>query len=319
VNRVGRFQLFAVQPIILTVTLIAIMTIAGLLTPGFLTFRHLMMILYCNTMLGILALAQTLVILSGGIDLSIGSTYWITVMLGALFMVDGSFILPSIVCIIVGAAIGTINGLGISRLKIPHVVMTLAMMIILTGTLYVTTGGGGQGRAAPELISLSTGRISGLPIISLVWISLTLLFYIVLRMTAFGWKVRALGSNLSACYCSGISIWKVQVLVYMLSGTLAALAGLLYLGWARTPYPTFQSGAGVGANIMLQSIAAVIIGGTLFSGGRGGVERTFLGVLVLAVSFSILSMAGWRVEWQIMLNGLIILAIVGLHSRIGHR
>ncbi|MCK4788401.1 MAG: ABC transporter permease [Desulfobacteraceae bacterium] len=318
-NRVGRFQLFAIQPIILTVTLIAIMTIAGLLTPGFLTFRHLMMILYCNTMLGILALAQTLVILSGGIDLSIGSTYWITVMLGALFMVDGSFILPSIVCIIVGAAIGTINGLGISRLKIPHVVMTLAMMIILTGTLYVTTGGGGRGRAAPELISLSTGRIFGLPIISLVWISLTLLFYIVLRMTAFGWKVRALGSNLSACYCSGISIWKVQVLVYMLSGTLAALAGLLYLGWARTPYPTFQSGAGVGANIMLQSIAAVIIGGTLFSGGRGGVERTFLGVLVLAVLFSILSMAGLGVEWQIMLNGLIILAIVGLHSRIGHR
>lgn len=316
-NRVGRFQLFAVQPIILTVTLIAIMTIAGLLTPGFLTFRHLMMILYCNTMLGILALAQTLVILSGGIDLSIGSTYWITVMLGALFMVDGSFILPSIVCIIVGAAIGTINGLGISRLKIPHVVMTLAMMIILTGTLYVTTGGGGRGRAAPELISLSTGRIFGLPIISLVWISLTLLFYIVLRMTAFGWKVRALGSNLSACYCSGISIWKVQVLVYMLSGALAALAGLLYLGWARTPYPTFQSGAGVGANIMLQSIAAVIIGGTLFSGGRGGVERTFLGVLVLAVLFSILSMAGLGVEWQIMLNGIMILAIVGVHSRIG--
>lgn len=316
-NRVGRFQLFAVQPIILTVTLIAIMTIAGLLTPGFLTFRHLMMILYCNTMLGILALAQTLVILSGGIDLSIGSTYWITVMLGALFMVDGSFILPSIVCIIVGAAIGTINGLGISRLKIPHVVMTLAMMIILTGTLYVTTGGGGRGRAAPELISLSTGRIFGLPIISLVWISLTLLFYIVLRMTAFGWKVRALGSNLSACYCSGISIWKVQILVYMLSGALAALAGLLYLGWARTPYPTFQSGAGVGANIMLQSIAAVIIGGTLFSGGRGGVERTFLGVLVLAVLFSILSMAGLGVEWQIMLNGIMILAIVGVHSRIG--
>lgn len=316
-NRVGRFQLFAVQPIILTVTLIAIMTIAGLLTPGFLTFRHLMMILYCNTMLGILALAQTLVILSGGIDLSIGSTYWITVMLGALFMVDGSFILPSIVCIIVGAAIGTINGLGISRLKIPHVVMTLAMMIILTGTLYVTTGGGGRGRAAPELISLSTGRIFGLPIISLVWISLTLLFYIVLRMTAFGWKVRALGSNLSACYCSGISIWKVQVLVYMLSGALAALAGLLYLGWARTPYPTFQSGAGVGANIMLQSIAAVIIGGTLFSGGRGGVERTFLGVLVLAVLFSILSMAGLGMEWQIMLNGIMILAIVGVHSRIG--
>ena len=316
-KRIGGFQLSAIQPLILILALLVIMAIAGLITPGFLTFFHLKMILYCNTMLGILALAQTLVILSGGIDLSIGAIYWITVMVGALLMVDGRFILPSIVCIIVGAAIGTINGLGISRLKIPHVVMTLAMMIILTGTLYVTTGGGGRGRAAQELISLSTGRIFGFPIITLVWISLTVLFYVILKVTAFGWKVRALGSSLSASHCSGISIWKVQVLVYMISGTLAAVAGLLYLGWARTPYPTFQSGAGVGANIMLESIAAVIIGGTLFLGGRGGVERTFLGVLVLAVLFSILSMAGLGVEWQIMLNGIIILAIVGVHSRIG--
>jgi ribose transport system permease protein len=316
-KRIGGFQLSATQPLILVLALIVISAIAGFITPGFLTFFHLKMILYCNTMLGILALAQTLVILSGGIDLSIGAIYWITVMVGALLMVDGRFILPSIVCIIVGAAIGTINGLGISRLKIPHVVMTLAMMIILTGTLYVTTGGGGRGRAAQELISLSTGRIFGFPIITLVWISLTVLFYVILKVTAFGWKVRALGSSLSASHCSGISIWKVQVLVYMISGTLAAVAGLLYLGWARTPYPTFQSGAGVGANIMLESIAAVIIGGTLFLGGRGGVERTFLGVLVLAVLFSILSMAGLGVEWQIMLNGIIILAIVGVHSRIG--
>jgi ribose transport system permease protein len=195
--------------------------------------------------------------------------------------------------------------------------MTLAMMIILTGTLYVTTGGGGRGRAAPELIQLSIGRVWGFPIITLVWIVLTVLFFIILKMTAFGWKVRALGSNILACHCSGISISRVQIAVYMISGILAALAGLFYLGWARTPYPTFQHGAGVGADIMLQSVAAVIIGGTLFSGGRGGVVRTFLGVLVLAVLFSVLSMAGLGEEWQIMLNGLIILAIVGVHSRVG--
>jgi len=314
-NGLRRFQIYSIQPMILIIALIVISTIAGLLTPGFLTFRHIKMVLYCNTMLGILALAQTLVILSGGIDLSIGATYWMTIMLGSLLMAKGDFTIPSIVCIITGAVIGIINGLGISRLKIPHVVMTLAMMIILTGALYVTTGGGGRGRAAPELIRLSTGKVSGFPIITLMWILLTILFAIITKLTAFGWKMRALGSNLLACYCSGISIWRVQVLVYMISGTLAAFAGLLYLGWARTPYPTFQSGAGVGADIMLQSISAVIIGGTLFSGGRGGVERTFLGVLVLSVLFSVLSMAGLGVEWQIMLNGIIILVIVGTYSR----
>jgi ribose transport system permease protein len=289
--------------------------VAGVLQPAFLTFSHLMLILYVNTMVGILALAQTLVILSGGIDLSIGSTYWITIMTGAVLMVNGEFLIPSLVCIGLGAVIGIVNGLGISRLKIPSVVMTLAMLVILTGTLYVTTGGGGRGRAAQAIIEFSTGKVFGIRNIVLVWILLTVLFYVILKKTTFGWRVRALGSNPLACYCSGVSIWKVQVLVYMISGILAALSGLFYLGWARTPYPTFQSGAGVGANITLQSIAAVIIGGTLFSGGRGGVERTFMGVLIVGILFSILSMVGLGLEWQMMLSGVLILAIVGAHSR----
>jgi ribose/xylose/arabinose/galactoside ABC-type transport system permease subunit len=267
-------------------------------------------------MLGILALAQTLVLLAGGIDMSLGSTYWITIMTGAMFMSEGKFILPALFCILLGLLIGLVNGVGISLFRIPHVVMTLAMMVILTGVLYVTTGGGGRGRAAPVLIELSTGRVGGFPIITIVWIGLTLIFFFMLRITSFGWKVRALGCSLTTCHLSGIRYRRVQICVYMLSGFLAAIAGLFYLGWARTPYPTFQSGAGVGANITLDSIAAVVIGGTLFTGGRGGVERTFLGVLILAVLFSILSMLGLGMEWQIMLNGIIILAIVGIYSRI---
>ncbi|MBA7669234.1 hypothetical protein ES703_77363 [subsurface metagenome] len=144
-NRSERLQLSTIQPLILILSLIIIMAVAGALTPGFLTLKHLATVLYCNTMLGILALAQTLVILSGGIDMSIGSTYWITIMVGAMFMADGNFIVPAIICIILGSVIGIINGIGISWLKIPPVVMTLAMMVILTGVLYVTTGGGGRG------------------------------------------------------------------------------------------------------------------------------------------------------------------------------
>ena len=305
-----------IQPLIMIAALLVIAVIAGLLTPGFLTYRHITTVLYCNTMLGILALAQTLVLLSGGIDMSIGSTYWITIMTGAMLMTDSKFILPAMCCIILGLLIGLINGIGIALFRIPHVVMTLAMMVILTGVLYVTTGGGGRGRAAPVLIELSTGRVGGIPIITIVWMVLTLLFFLILRITSFGWKVRALGCSLTTCHLSGIRYRRVQICVYMLSGLLAAISGLFYLGWARTPYPTFQSGAGVGANITLDSIAAVVIGGTLFTGGRGGVERTFLGVLILAVLFSILSMLGLGMEWQIMLNGIIILAIVGIYSRI---
>ncbi len=305
-----------IQPLIMIVALIVIMGVAGAITPGFLTLKHLSNVMYCNTMLGILALSQTLVILSGGIDMSVGSIYWITIMTGAMLMADGSFVLPALLCIVLGCVIGLVNGIGISFFRIPHVVMTLAMMIILTGVLYVTTGGGGRGRAAESLIALSTGRVAGIPIITIVWIVLTVLLFLVLRFTSFGWKIRALGCSIVTCHLSGIRYRRVQILVYVLSGLLAAIAGLFYLGWARTPYPTFQSGAGVGAALSLDSIAAVIIGGTLFTGGRGGVERTFLGVLVVAVLFSILSMLGLGMEWQIMLNGFIILVIVGVYSRL---
>ena len=303
------------QIAILVLALILIMAVASVATPGFLTYRHLTMILYVNTMLGILALAQTLVILSGGLDLSIGSIYWISIMTGALLMVKGNTLNPALACLLLGAGIGFINGVAIAKLKIPHVVMTLAMLIILTGVLYVTTGGGGRGRATEQLISFSTGRILDFPIISMVWILLSILFYFVLKITPFGWRIRALGCNPIASRCSGIQVQHIQISVYMLSGLLAALAGLFYLGWARTPYPTFQSGAGVGADITLKSIAAVVIGGTLFTGGCGGVERTFLGVIILSFLYSILIMAGLGVEWQIMLTGVIIISVVGVYSQ----
>ncbi len=315
-DKINRFQLFRLQPVLLAFLLVIIVIIATILQPGFLSYFHITMILYTNSILGILALAQTLCILSGGLDLSLGSTYWITIMTGAMLMSNHSLFFSIIICLLLGAVIGFINGIGISWLKIPNVVMTLAMMIFITGTLYVTTGGGGKGKAADSLIKFSTRRIMGFPLITIIWIILTILFFLLLKNTPFGWKIRSLGNNLKASYCSGISVSNIQISTYTISGILAAIGGLLYLGWARTPYPTFQSGAGVGADIMLQSIAAVIIGGTLFSGGRGGVVRTFLGVLVLSVLFSILSMLGLGYEWQTMLNGLIILIVVGIHSQL---
>jgi ribose transport system permease protein len=309
------------QPIILVGALVVLILISGILTPGFLTYRHLTTILYANTMLGILALAQTIVLISGGLDMSIGSIYWVSITFGAVLMVNsnGNTIIPVLICIALGTFTGFINGIGIAKLKIPHVVMTLAMMIAITGIIYVSTGGGLKGRATDALIEFSTGRVLGFPIITMIWIFFTIIFYYILKMTSFGWKIKALGSNLIASYCSGIQVERLQIIVYSLSGFLASISGLFYLGWARKPYQTFQSGGGVGAELTLETLTAVVIGGTMFSGGRGGVGRTFIGVFILAILNSILVMAGLGFEWKLIMHGLIIVIVVGVYSVMKNR
>jgi ribose transport system permease protein len=311
-----KLQPGSMQVMILILALTLLVVIASIFTPGFLSYLHITTVLYANTMLGILALAQTLVILSGGLDMSLGSIYWISIMVGAVLMADsgGSTFIPVLVCLFLGVLAGFINGVGIAKFKIPHVVMTLAMMIALTGVLYVTTGGGLKGRASEDLIAFSTGRIFGFPIISIIWILITILLFFILKITSFGWRIRALGSNLIASRCSGIRVERVQIWIYMISGLLASVSGLFYLGWARKPYQVFQSQAGIGANLTLESITAVVIGGTLFSGGTGGVERTFLGVLILAILDSILVMAGLGYEWKMMMHGIIIIIVVAVYS-----
>ncbi|MGM0366219.1 MAG: ABC transporter permease [Actinomycetota bacterium] len=305
--------------------LLLVIVIGGIITPQFFNINHIINILYLNSILGILAISQTLVIITGGIDMSVGATYWLVIMLGAQFM-KGEFLWgPILICLLIGVSIGFINGFCIAKLKIPFVVMTLAMMVIITGVLYVTTGGGGGGKSAEALTRLSIQRIllfgsfRGIPVRFLIWVFIAIIFALILNRTSLGWKIRALGSNMQASILSGINTESIQIFVYTISGLLAVIAGLLYLGQAKTPYPTFQSGAGVGGSITLQTIATVVLGGTFFYGGNGGVGRTFLGVVFISILYSILNMVGLHEEWQVIFNGLIILIIVGLYSKMKSR
>jgi ribose transport system permease protein len=320
-GKLQQFFMKNLQILIIFIGLLVVIVIGGIITPKFFSVNHFINILYLNSILGILAISQTLVIITGGIDMSVGATYWLVIMLGAQFMKGESLWGPIFICLLIGLTIGFVNGFCIAKLKIPYVVMTLAMMVIITGVLYVTTGGGGGGRSAEPLTQfsiqrvLSFGSFRGIPVRVLIWVLLAMLFAIILNRTSMGWKIRSLGSNMKASILSGINTERIQILVYTLSGLLAVIAGLLYLGQAKTPYPTFQSGAGVGGSITLQTIAAVVLGGTLFYGGNGGMGRTFLGVIFLSVLYSILNMVGIQEEWQIIFNGLIILLVVGSYSR----
>ena len=302
--------------IALIIALIVIIILTGILIPGFATPWHMMLILYSNAALGILALAETYVILIGEIDFSIGSIFWFVTVIGAITMNGRELLIPMLICLGLGLLVGLINGVFISFLRIPSIITTLGMMIILTGGLYVITGGGGHGKAAPELTAFSVGRTLGIPNMVLVWIILTIMLYLIQDRSVFGLMVRAIGSNPRATHCSGINVSLIKLIVFVISGFLSALAGLLYLGYARTPYPLFESGVGVGATLSLQSIAAVIIGGTSFYGGRGGVHRTFIGVLLLAILSSALTSLGLGYEWQLIFYGVVVLVVSGAYMRL---
>ena len=313
-----------IQLYVIAASLLLLIIVGGIVKPSFLTANHLINIMYLNTMFGILAISQTVVILSGGIDMSVGATYWLTIMLGSQIMKGENLLTGILACLAIGLLIGFINGFCIAKLKISFVVTTLAMMIIITGVLYVVTGGGGGGKAAEGLTNFSIYRLfraegkggfNGIPARTLIWVVITAIMSFVMNKMHFGWKVKSLGCNITATRFCGLSVEKTQIAVYMLSGLFAVIAGLFYLGQARTPYPTFQGGVGVGSNITLQSIAAVVVGGTFFSGGKGGVGGTLLGVMLLSVLYSLLSMIGLNENLQTILNGVIILVIVGAYSR----
>lgn len=307
--------------IIIVSALIVLLLVGGLVNASFLTFNHIVDIMYLNTMFGILAIAQTIVILAGGIDMSVGAVYWVTIMLGSQYMNGDKLFTGILYVLAIGIAVGIINGVCIAKLKIPYVVTTMAMMIILTGVLYVVTGGGGHGKAPEALHAFSIARLPaiggsrGLPIRVLLWLALTVVMAFALNKTTFGWTVRALGSNPAATRYCGLRGDFSLILVYVISSVFAVIAGLLYMGQAGTPYPSFEGGVGVGTGITMETIAAVIVGGTFFTGGKGGFINTFLGILILSTLYSLLSMAGMGENTRSILNGVIILAVVALYSR----
>lgn len=301
------------QVIILFSMLVVIILVAGILKPGFLTAKHLLTIAHDTSIIGIAAIGQTIVILTGGIDLSVGATMLLTDAVGAMLLGGQNRITPILICLGLGLLIGVINGAGIAFLRIPPFIMTLGTMIILTGAIFIFAKT--SGFSSPILRYLSVQKVGNIPILIIVWLFLTAIMAVIMRLTVFGRETYAIGSNPIASYCSGIRNKIVTLKVYIISGIFAGIAGLFLLGYTGVPELTYRGG-GLGSNYTLTSIAAVIIGGTVFIGARGGIERTLFGVLVLKVLFSILTMMGISQSGQLITQGAIVILISGIYIRL---
>jgi ribose transport system permease protein len=285
--------------------LVAVALVVGaFVSPGFLSSNHLSSMASTAAYVGIIAIGETLVLLVGGIDLSVPYMINLAAVLIAGFQYDGmSGTRDFALVMLIGAGIGVVNGLGIALLDISPLVMTLGMNSILQGITLIYTHGSAVGQAPSFVTTLSTAWWGSVPYVAVLWIILTLAVTLVLAFTTFGRSVYAVGSNRRASELCGLPVRRTIVLAYMLSGLAAALGGALLVGYSGQAY------LGMGDAYLLPAIAVVVIGGTSIFGGKGSYVQTAAGALLITVITSILVTVDVDQSGQDILYGAIILVM----------
>ncbi|MFL9959461.1 ABC transporter permease [Paraburkholderia nemoris] len=277
----------------------------------FLTLGNIADILRQTSINGILAVGMTYVVLTAGIDLSVGSTLALAGIISASLVTGphphGAAI-GLAAGLAVGAAIGAINGLLVARLSIPPFVATLGMLSAARGLTYIYNDGMPVTDLPDGYLTIGTGAIAGIPVPIIVFALVVVLFWLVLRYTTYGRYVYAVGGNAKSAKTSGISTGKILFSVYVIGGLLAGLAGIILA--ARTTSALPQAGV----SYELDAIAAVVIGGTSLSGGTGSLGGTVVGALLIGVINNGLNLLGVSSYYQQVVKGVIIVGAVLLDA-----
>jgi ribose transport system permease protein len=300
---------------------LAVMVVAlGLGTERFRTVDNGLNVLRQISINLCLSLGMTLVILSGGIDLSVGSVLALSGAVAAGLLKEGIAIPPLNVLLqftvfgaivaglLVGITLGAFNGLMITRFKLPPFVATLGMLSIARGLTMLWTGGFPITGLGPSFGVMGTGQWLGVPMPVWIGAALVAVFAVVTRRTRFGRHVYAVGGNEKAAALSGLDVGRVKMKVYTIGGALAAVAGLLVTSRLDSATPN------AGFSYELDSIAAVVIGGTSLNGGRGSVWGTVLGCLIIGVLNNGLVLMEVSPFWQQVIKGGVILAAVAVEK-----
>jgi ribose transport system permease protein len=275
----------------------------------FLTPFNLESLMGASLALALVAIGQTFVVLTGGIDLSVGSTMSLVTVVAAMHMEgsDGRLAAAILLALGIGAGIGLVNGLIIAVLNVQPIVATLGMLSVVEG-LALWRSEVPDGKASPGLKSAVYETAGPIPRSVLVIFAAFAIGAFILRRTRYGMRVYALGGSEEATRLSGVGAARLKVSVYMVSGVFAAAAGLALTGRLGTGDPV------AGQFFLLTSVAAVAIGGTSLFGGRGGLAGTFAGVFVLTVLNNILTLQGVGTYPQNVTTGLLIIAVVVLYT-----
>lgn len=297
---------------VLPLAILVIMAIFTLTEPAFLTPNNLVGIARQVALIGIMAVCTTFVIMTGGVDLSVGPVLAIAGLVSYFALqADLPLVLVILAGLIAGALVGLANGAIIALLQLPPIIVTLATLSITRGAALIL-GGPEQHliRDEPSYSLIGAGIFLGLP--SSIWIfaAVALAMIIVQRATPLGLLVAAIGNNERAAYLSGHSTWITKVLVYTISGTGAALAGIIQSSQVHTALATYGP-----FGTELDVIAAVVLGGTSVMGGNGSIARTLLGIFFLGVINNGMNILNVPIDVQLIAKGTIIVLALALASR----
>ncbi len=307
-------QLFRERPIVpLTGLLVLLVVLSEVTRPGLVSVDWAAVIIRASVPLAILAGCQTLAMLTGGIDLSVGAVASMSGFVVAT-LVNGPGLAAGIaVALVVAALVGLVTGVGVGIFRVHPLIMTLAMSLVVLGLanvwqiVMVQTGVG-----VPDAIRWigSDSFVWILPNSLFVFIPLAALILIGLRRTGYGRLLYAVGDNPIAARLAGARGWQVLIVLYVISALFAAIAGFLYAGLTNVASVTLVDSA------VLPSVAAAVIGGTSIMGGRGGYSGTIVGALILTVLTSLLSSLGYPEAVRQVLFGAIIVAVAAAYTRV---
>lgn len=276
-------------------------------SPYFLTATNLASVIRQTAVINIMALGMTLVIVSGGIDLSVGSILAFSGVIGTMTMVsEGSVALGILAGVVAGALWGCANGLMISRLKLPPFIVTLGTLGIVRGLTLVVSGGLPVVGLPKEHGYLGEGTIGPVPFVLVILLACAALTHFGLRSTRLGRYTYAIGSNEAAAIYAGIPVDRCKVVIYALCGLLSGIAGMIETSRLMTGQPT------AGISYELQVIAAVVIGGGSLTGGEGTVIGTLIGAFIMGLLSNGSDLLGVNPYWQQVIIGAVIILAVAL-------
>jgi len=287
------------------ILLVLMVVLATAFIPEFRSLENVINVLNQSAALGILAVGQTFIIIAGLLDLSVGMLIGLIVVLTSdLMNGQSSATVPAIFLALgLGCAVGALNGVLNNRLRIHPLILTFGMLSVLQGVIFVYTDRS-VGLVSPEFAWMANGTVAGVPFSAILLVAVTCGAYLLLNRTRFGQHVFAVGGNEDNARRAGINTSRIKLLVFVISGFSAGLAGILVAGRLGTGYPN------AGTGFELDAIVAVVLGGTALAGGRGSVFGTLAAVFILGLASNILNLLEISSFVQMLVKGLIVIVAI---------